>query len=177
MDAAARRRLDALLAALADGDRRAFDPVYSLCAPIVTRYAQRTLSAADADDVAQAALLRLFARASEYDPRRPALPWILGIVANEVRTHRRRVGRRREEALTLDGEARERSPEDAVAERELIEAAESLLEGLSPTDREAIASAIGACARPLVAPATFRKRLSRALARLRAAWTEAHHDV
>lgn len=170
MDASDRRRLDALLAALADGDRSAFDPFFELSAPIVRRYAERA-SGRDAEDVAQSALLKIFSRAGEYDPDRPALPWILAIVANEVRTHRKRVVRRREEALAIEPCALEPTPEDEIVERDLVRAIEAIAGGLPAIDRDAIRLAILE-ERP--AAATFRKRLSRALAKLRHAWKEAH---
>jgi RNA polymerase sigma-70 factor (ECF subfamily) len=175
MDAADRRALDAHMAALADGDRRAFDPVFDLCAPLVRRYALRAMNGADdAEDVAQTALLNMFARASEYDPSRSALPWILGIVANEVRTHRKKAARRRIQEPPRELACSAPSPEDTIVDRDLVQAAEAIMEELSPNDREALEASIGARARPAIAAATFRKRLSRALAKLRTAWKEAH---
>ena len=173
MLAADRRRLDALLAALAEGDRDAFDPLFSLCAPLVQRYARRALPQADAEDAAQTALLKVFSRASDYDTERPALPWILGIASNEIRSARKRVLRRREAPLEHEGSTSGPTPEDQAAERQLLEAAEDALNGLSLLDREAIVAAIGSRERPAVSPATFRKRWQRALRRLRAALLEA----
>jgi RNA polymerase sigma factor (sigma-70 family) len=171
MDASDRKRLNSLLAALADGDRTAFDPVFDLCAPLVRRYDERALSGSpEHEDVAQVALLKVFERASEYDRDRPALSWILGITANEVRTHRKRVMRRRE-GNEVEIAASAPTPEDRAIERDLIGAAEDLLESMSAIDREVVLESIRS-SEPR--DATFRKRLQRALARLRHAWKEVH---
>src|SRR5438132_11892863 len=97
MDAAARVELSKLLARVADGDRAAFHPVFVAVLPVARAFARRALaggvagaSAADADDVAQDALMKVFARAHEYDRARDAMPWILGIVAWECRSAKKR---------------------------------------------------------------------------------------
>ncbi len=173
-----REQLDQWMTRLANGDREAFVPVFECVWPIVRRFAERSLkSAADADDVAQEALLRLFSRASEFDTTRHALPWALGITAYECRTFRRKASRRREES---DGRELERArhrgatPEDDVIERDLEAAAMEVLGTLAPSDVEAILSAGGHGKRPAIPGATFRKRLERASARLRFAWRAKH---
>ena len=75
LDDAARAELQGDLSRLADGDRAAFDPVFARLWPVLRDLAQRHLPAADAEDAAQRALLRLFERASEFDPGRDALAW------------------------------------------------------------------------------------------------------
>jgi RNA polymerase sigma-70 factor (ECF subfamily) len=170
--------LDRDLAALADGDRSAFQPVFRAVWPVVYRFAERTLgSAADAEDVAQRALLRVFERAVRYDPARPALPFILGIAANECRAARRRAHARRELAVADAPERADpaRDPEEASIERDLVEAAAAVLGALRREDMDTILAAVGASERPAVPGATFRKRLSRAVGRLRQAWS-ARHD-
>jgi DNA-directed RNA polymerase specialized sigma24 family protein len=47
-------------------------------------------------EVEDDALIRVFLRAAEFDASRPALPWVLGVVANECRTLRSKTQRRRE---------------------------------------------------------------------------------
>src|SRR6266849_3158600 len=84
---------------LADGDRSAFSPLYTLLWPALRVFVHRQLPASDAEDVAQDALLKVFARASRFDPARDALAWALGIAAFEVRTARKRTARRKEELL------------------------------------------------------------------------------
>src|SRR5207302_10345249 len=98
MEQGARTELDRLVARLADGDRAAFGPVFEALWPVLRAFCGRAVGAADAEDAAQSALLRVFARAAEYDPEQRALPWVVGIAAWECRTLRRRRDRRREEA-------------------------------------------------------------------------------
>src|SRR5215470_3388014 len=99
MDADDTQRLQQALVSLAGGDRSAFHPVFTLCWPVVRSFTLALLRGApEAEDAAQEALLRVFARASEFDPRRAALPWVLGIAFHQCRTQRRRWQRRREDA-------------------------------------------------------------------------------
>lgn len=163
-------RLDRSLAALADGDRDAFDPVFEIVWPVASRFAQRWLGEGpDAEDAAQQALMSVFARASEYDRERDGMRWVLGIVAYECRSARKRASRRRElvedEAISVCA-----SPEDEACEAQLRDALGCALEELEAIDREAIVASVLETSRPDVAPATFRKRLSRALCRLRRIW-------
>ncbi len=159
---------------LADGDRAAFGPAFALLWPRLRAFAVRCLGAADGEDAAQAALLKVFACASQYDRGRDPLPWALGITAWECRTLRRRRERRREEGLSgspeLPGAAL--SPEQTVIDRALLAAAEEVLGTLRPIDVDTIIS-IGS-GRRSVEGATFRKRAERALARFRLAWRARH---
>ena len=177
MDDTRRRELQDLLARLADGDRAAFPPAFTLLWPVTRDFARSFLrDEAGAEDAAQQALVRVFLRASEFDATRPALPWVLGVVANECRTLRRRAQRRGEGPLA-DADAHPHpgaSPEEGVARRDLERAAFHALDGLPAADVEAILAHIGEGARPDLPPATFRKRLERALKRLRRAWSEKH---
>jgi RNA polymerase sigma-70 factor (ECF subfamily) len=163
-------RLDRALAALADGDRDAFDPVFEIVWPIASRFARRWLGdGADAEDAAQQALLSVFARASEYDRDRDGLRWILGIVAHECRSARRRM-RRRGELVGHEMISTHASPEDEASDAELRAAIVAALGELDAIDSEAIVASVLETSRPDVAPATFRKRLERALVRLRRIW-------
>jgi RNA polymerase sigma factor (sigma-70 family) len=165
------------MTALAAGDRQAFHPVFVSVWPLLRAFTSRHLPSADAEDAAQQALLNVFRRAAEYDAERDALPWILGIAAFEIRTARRKSQRRREEPPAEDGLATRRapgpSPEDAALARDLDEALEGALLELSVRDRETLLS-FARGDRPDVAGATFRKRVERALARLRTAWRLKH---
>lgn len=174
MDPAARNELNVALSRLASGDRAAFRPVFSQAEPVVRRFVARLVPPADADDAAQQALLNVFARAAEYDGERDALTWILAIAAYESRTFRNRALRRRE-ALGADvshlpaGD----SPEQTVVEADLRRALGDVMRTLRPDDVSTLAAALNG-RRPDVAPATFRKRLERAVARLRTAWRARH---
>jgi RNA polymerase sigma-70 factor (ECF subfamily) len=176
MDRDERERLHRAMVRLADGDRRAFEEVYAAVCPVLQRFAARAMpGAVDAEDAAQAALMKIFARASEFDPARDALSWILGIIAYECRTMRQKARRRREEPDGL--EALSLSPADAATPEErliacdLQAAAIEALGALRAEDAEALRQVL-AGERP--EGATFRKRVERAMRRLREAWRAKH---
>lgn len=177
MDADGRRQLHEALARLAAGDRSAFHPVFERAWPVVRDFCRSALrDQSNAEDAAQQALLRLFERAAEFDARRDALPFILGVAWNECRTLRRRTERRREESIerTTERAATEPDPEERVMKQDLERAGRDVLLSLPPGDIEAILADLGERGRPLVASATFRKRLERARRRLREAWRAKH---
>jgi RNA polymerase sigma-70 factor (ECF subfamily) len=158
---------------LADGDRAAFGPAFALLWPQLRAFAVRFLGAADGEDAAQSALLKVFARAGEYDPQRDPLAWALGIAAWECRTLRRKRQRRRGEcAPPPDQAAAEASPEQALIERDLRAAVEEVLGTLRPIDVDTIVSIWKG--QRAAQGATFRKRVERALARFRLAWRARH---
>src|SRR5262249_2866107 len=140
VDSGGRARLQRDLTALARGDRAAFDPVFDRVWPLVRGYAARCLPWPEAEDAAQEALLRIFSRASEFDARRDALSWVVGVAAWQIRTHRARARRRREEDLTAAGEREDAAPtpEAAAMAREAEEALERALASLAPSDAEAL---------------------------------------
>ena len=156
------------MARLSRGDRSAFDPLYEALRPRALRLARARLDDVSAGDVAQAALLNVFARASEFTPGRPCLPWFYAIVANEIQARRRRDGR-----LVLgdepaeNGAADEPDPEAQVIQRELERALDLAVGALDDVSANAVRAMLGLTPMPEVAPATYRKRLSRAYGRLR----------
>ena len=147
--------------------------------PVVHGFCARAVPEGDADDAAQLVMEKVFAQASRYDRKRPALPWVLAIAAWECRTLRKRRLRRREESIerAADAAAAE-SPEDAAVQRQLQELAYGVLGQLSHADQQALASAyadhVGMTG--AVSGATLRKRKARALQRLRDAWRKLHGD-
>jgi RNA polymerase sigma-70 factor (ECF subfamily) len=170
-----RAELCRLMARLADGERAVFGEVFARLWPQLRAFAVRLLGDADGEDAAQAALLRVFSRASEYDPSRDALAWALGIAAWECRTLRRKRQRRREEPEPAEGLALADAgptPEETAVDRDLLAAAAEVLGTLRPMDAETLAALAGG-RRPALG-ATFRKRLARALARFRVAWRTKH---
>lgn len=173
MDESARAALQQGMARLAEGDRSAFEPVFSVLWPILRRFATRALPlAAEADDAAQSALLKIFARAAEFDSRRDALSWAVGIVAYECRTFRKSRSRRREQAMTgIPDRADWRTPEDHAVEQNLVAAATEVLGALRVQDAETL---LAAARGEREASATFRKRLERAIARFRNQWRARH---
>ena len=168
--------LEALMLRLAAGDRAAFDPLYDALCPLVQRLSARMMGGApEAEDAAQEALTKVFARASQYEPGRNVTTWVLAITAYECRTLLQRQRRRREHALPAEARVEQgaSSPEDAAIARDLEAAAREVLGNLRAADVETLeASARGE--RPDLPQATFRKRLERALARFRAAWSARH---
>jgi RNA polymerase sigma factor (sigma-70 family) len=169
------RHLQNLMIRLADGDRSAFHPLFTALWPIVRRFTGRHLPPPEAEDAAQETLLKLFRQASRFDPTRSAVAWALGVAGFEIRTARRRRLRRREDPA-LSARLGERShpardPEAEALAGDLESALRDTIGTLRPADVETLRLyALGE--RPPVAAATFRKRVQRALARLRTAWKE-----
>ena len=162
--------LDVLMARLADGDRAAFTPVFRLLwSPTLRMCTSMLKNEADAKDAAQQSMEKILARASSYDPSRPAMPWALAIAAWECRTLRQKRRRRRETPEEIVQEPMTSGAEDDIAQQDLMQAALDALGQLSETDQETLlatfkeesASASGA---------TFRKRRERAIRRLREAF-------
>lgn len=174
MDSAARAELNNCMVRLADGDRTAFRPVFEALWPVLRGFIVRQLPPPDAEDVAQEALLKIFTRASEFDPGRDALSWALGIAAFEARTSLQRSARRREEftpqfSWLIEAD----SPERTIVAKDLQAAAMEVLGTLKESDVEALLSA--ALERfPVIPRATLRKRVERALKRLKLAWRTRH---
>lgn len=174
MEPAERFALNAAMARLADGDRSAFSTVFETLWPLLEGFARRLSgNAADAEDAAQHALLKVFEHAQRYDPARDVAAWALAITANECSA-----ARRKRRAGPIDGE-RERlastdaDPEAAAISRDLIAAATETLGSLRAEDAATLAAAWGGD-RPPIAPTAFRKRVQRATLRLRAAWRSRH---
>lgn len=174
MEARSEADLDALMARLAEGDRSAFEPLFRALHPRALRLARAKLDAASAGDVAQCALLKVFARASEFTPGRPVLPWFYAVVANELRSHLRRQQR------VVVMESIEISTDDdleaQLLERELSRALERAIEQLDGEAAEAIHAMLERGERPRIDPVAFRKRVSRAYARLRLLFGGHHAD-
>lgn len=163
--------LDRLMAQLAQGERSAFDPLFRALYPRALRLARSRLHSDLAADVAQSALERVFARASEFEPGCPVLPWFYAIVGNELRAQSRRRG----SGETCIGEERLEpvdaaldDPEAMFLEQERHLILDRGIASLDAASAEAIAVVLGRGAPPPIAAPTFRKRLSRAYARLRA---------
>jgi RNA polymerase sigma-70 factor (ECF subfamily) len=170
-----RVQLDRWMADAADGDRAAIDPLFHELWPIALGYATRFMGdRALAEDCAQDALVKLFGQIERYERGRDALTWALTHVMWQCRTARRAIGRRKEtpvveDARVIDGAA-------LAVERELVREALITLGSLQRRDIDVITAALTDDdeLRAAIAPATFRKRLERAVARLRTSWRSRH---
>lgn len=180
MDAETRRQIHDGIVALADGDRGAFPRVFAALWPLILSFVLRaTRDRADAEDLAQNTLLRVFSRIGEFDPTRDGVAWAFGIAAYEVKTCRRQRERRREApdaAESLDRTAAaDRSQEDEVIQRALLGALTEALGQISDAERTLLLSESPMAEAGVPVPAaTIRKRRQRALERLRAAWRTLH---
>jgi RNA polymerase sigma-70 factor (ECF subfamily) len=155
------------LALAADGDRRAVERAFTRLHPFVLAFCTRALrDPVAAEDATQEALVRLFAHVGAYDAGRAPAPWVLAFASNACRTARKRALRRRESAVVPDLVCYA-SPEAALLEGELRAAVQAMLAALPALDAETLTVAMGDD-KP-VGP-TFRKRLQRALQRVRAVW-------
>jgi RNA polymerase sigma factor (sigma-70 family) len=170
-----KRELEALMLRLADGDRSAFDPLYDALWPLVRRLTERMLNRApEGEDAAQEAMLKVFGRASAFEPGQSVQTWVLAITAYECLTQRKRARRRRETSVPDEVHQGARpSPEDDVIARDLEAAAREVLGTLRPADVDVLLAAASGT-RPKLPATTFRKRLERALRRARTAWSSRH---
>jgi RNA polymerase sigma-70 factor (ECF subfamily) len=171
--------LGELLTLVARGDQVAFETIYDRVAPAVFGLVLRVLrDAAQAEEVAQEALLEVWRTAGRFDPARgAALAWVLTIA------HRRAVDRVRSERAAAEREARAASAAPPPAADEVAETVESSLEaervrhcldGLTGAQRESITLAYySGLSYPQVASAlglalgTVKTRIRDGLRRLR----------
>jgi RNA polymerase sigma factor (sigma-70 family) len=162
------------------GDLDAFEHLVVLHQRAAVQVAY-VIAGSDAEDAAQEAFVKAFRGLGGFRSGSPFRPWLLRIVANEARNHRRSATRRAGLALRLADRpaAVERSPEDAalgaISRAELVRAVSSLPErdrlvlayryfvGLSEAE---MATAMSC------RPGTVKSRLARALSRLRHALPE-----
>lgn len=180
IDSLSRKKLTEHMIRLADGDRTAFDYVFTFVQPLVHGLAVKMIGEkSDAEDISQQALMKVFSRCHEFDKERDALSWILGITSYECKTFRQQVKRRKEdfkeqnELNDLKNPAL--SPEELHLKNELENYLRDLLKNLSPQEQETILALIDEVSRPEVSAATYRKRLQRTLEKLRGKWKE-HYE-
>ena len=132
---------EALIAWAAAGDRLAFEQLSSRHLPRLYAIAHRvTGRAADAEDVAQEAMLRAWQNAARFDPEKARFgTWLYRIAINLAIDHAR--SRRPSEGLdeamadTLEG------PEESLARRQRHQLVRAELEKLPPRQRAALALA------------------------------------
>lgn len=169
-----RAEVQRLMTAASDGDRASLEPLFALLWPLTVSYATRLVGDATlAEDCAQDALMKLFAQLDRFDRERDGVTWALTHATWQCRTARKTRLRRREDAEVDAGSHDARA---ALEEHELVRAAVATLETLPARDREVITASLTDDdeLRRSLAPATFRKRLERALTRLRTSWRSRH---
>jgi RNA polymerase sigma-70 factor (ECF subfamily) len=162
------------MSAAADGDRASIEPLFAALWPVVLAYARRYLGDhALAEDVTQESLVKMFAQLSRFDRERDGVTWALTHATWQCRTARRARQRRGEESQVVDPAYDARI---SLEERALVGAALDALAELPERDREVISASLTDDdeLRRSLAPATYRKRLERALARLRLSWRSRH---
>jgi RNA polymerase sigma factor (sigma-70 family) len=167
-----------LIRAAQGGDIQAYEELVRRYQDLAFRCAFLVVhNAEDANDVTQDAFVRAFAALPRFRADAAIRPWLLSIVSNQARNHRR--SRRRSEGLVLRaGEDAPRgdapSPEESVLDRERRAELLAAIEGLREEDREVImlrwfaelneAEMAALLHRP---SGTIKSRLSRAMQRLR----------
>jgi RNA polymerase sigma-70 factor (ECF subfamily) len=162
--------LNAAMGQLAQGDRKAFDPLFRSLYPRALRLARVRLSDADAAEAAQNALMKVFAKASSFVPGKPMLPWFYAIAATEVHMVSRERAKQRmrtEPAPDIELSSSEPDPERQLEKHELEKAMDLAIHELDPASADAILAALGRAPRPDISRAAYRKRVSRAYERLR----------
>jgi RNA polymerase sigma-70 factor (ECF subfamily) len=151
--------------------RERFELIYRLHAPIVKGYVMRRAPASVADDVVADVFTVCWRRLEDVPS--DALPWLIGVAARVLQTHRRGENRRLRLGQRLAGVEPLRSfaapavekPTLGIALRQMRDTDRELLlliawDGLSPIQAAAVLG---------LAPVTVRVRLHRARARLRIA--------
>jgi RNA polymerase sigma factor (sigma-70 family) len=99
-------------------------------------------SAADAEDVAQEAFVKAYRALGRFRAGSPFRPWLLRIVGNEARNHRRAAGRRefhQRRAAVLEPVPSQRGLDDELVERERRRRVLAALERLPERERLAVA--------------------------------------
>ncbi len=177
---AERQELNALMSRLAEGDRSALAPLYERLWVKVSRFCTGLLAnAAEGEDLAQQALLKLMGQAAAYDRERDALSWAFAIAAWECRSVLRR-DRRRRELLAENGALLQQQTEQpwyedtshaALERKQLREKLHALMQALPESERLSVEAILTGHETPT--GATWRKRKQRALARLRTLWRQA----
>lgn len=112
---------EALLAEIREGDRRAFTELLGRYERELYGYLRRYLGRDDlAADVFQNTFLAVFAKARQYEPGRPARPWLYAIATNAAIDAQRREKRQRVQAAEPlpGGDGEPRTVLDLVASEE-----------------------------------------------------------
>ena len=157
----------------ASGDPDALAELYDRTADRLLRASLHLApGAAAAGDLVQATFVAVIERAPDFDPDRPVLPWLLGILGNQAKLARWRAARAPDpDRVRRSGEP---APSDAAEGSELREALDRAIDALPAAHRPVLvlrlmhgmepAEIAYALGRP---PGTIRSQLSRGLERVR----------
>lgn len=155
---------------LQSGDRSAAETLFRLLWPVVSALTRRMLhDQAQAQDVAQESILKLFAQAGQFRQDGDALAWALAITGWECRSELRRQGRQRVAPPLAPSPNEVPSPDGLLEAEHLRAELRQALDSLSDADRQVIESLLDGTYPPQ-ADAAHRKRKQRALERLRRTW-------
>lgn len=176
MDSEERQALTAAVVRLKCGDRSAADEVFRRAWPLTRRFCGRWLpGSSSVDDVAQQALVKVFAQVLNFDESKDAAAWVLELAVWECRTERARVRRRPVEDNAAGAEVGEgaRDPEASLEQRELRAALSEVMAGLSLADQTELARLL---AEENAGDSAARKRRQRAVERLKTLWRTLHGE-
>lgn len=137
------RRLSSLMRAAQNGDGAAYARLLKELTPLLRQRIQgrfRVLASQDVEDLVQDVLLSLHAVRATYDPGRPFLPWLYGIVHNRVADGARRYARRAAHEVAVEQVPVTFSDEAANKDEEFgdPEALAQAIRTLPPGQREAV---------------------------------------
>jgi RNA polymerase sigma factor (sigma-70 family) len=128
-----------LMAAYVAGDGAAFEELFRRYAPALLRVIGRQLSSpAEAHDLVQQTFLQLHRARHDFRPGARLRPWIFTIALNLKREHFRRLRRRPEAPLELDGRNDPATPPVSPERAENERAVRGALDQLPPDHREVI---------------------------------------
>ncbi|HEX6813253.1 MAG TPA: sigma-70 family RNA polymerase sigma factor [Planctomycetota bacterium] len=161
-------------------DPAALASVFDAAAPRLLLVAMHLCrDAATAEDLVQTVFLQVLRDADRFDPRRPLMPWLLGMLEHRASDQRQRAHVRRERALDADAVpplAADASPERAAAANEVRERVAEALRGMPRDYRDVLTlrlvhglAAVDIAHAHGLPPATVRTRLRRGLELLRGA--------
>lgn len=176
---------DAYFIQASDHDPEAFAQLYDRHAEKLYRYAARRIGPESAEDVVAETFLVAYRRRRRFDQsRRTALPWLYGILTNEIAQYRRcERARYRALARTIQEQLVVEGPADQVAAMVTAQAVReplaSALAQLASRDRDVLllvawsGLSYAEVADALTIPiGTVRSRLSRARRKIRDAFPE-----
>lgn len=160
------------------GDPEALGALYDQAAPALLRIARRILpDAAAAEDALQETFLTVAQKVEDWDPSRPAGPWLVGVLAHRAQSVRRQAAHRFEADRMTVRSAPE--PWEAAQSGELDQAVRKAVESLAPGERAVVVASLfeGLTGAQLaerfgLRAGTARVRLHRALERIRGALPE-----